>query len=270
MQIISSDPAPYNTPFSSDNSNTSPEQRVTARPDPDSTSPLRSDTAPPCARHEAEKTPQVPRGARNLEGTEARNKEAVAVTPAPKERGIQTPHHSLSRSFSGSVGYLSNRWNQTNSFTTPVSFGRDDSYKSVSPIHPGFLVTMPRTNRTTAPTPSRHHASNASLPARFCPRRALNRHPSFACPCRWKAKPRLSLRFHRPLLRLQYHQRPRCCNPSDLFADRVCNAATALPPQSLCRQSRSSPTLSQPPVPCLPALAEADRAIHTPGSFAAM
>ncbi|KAK4160943.1 pah4 homeobox protein encoded by the pah4 protein [Cladorrhinum sp. PSN259] len=128
MQIISSDPAPYNTSFSSDNSNTSPVQAIISRPEPDSTSPLRPNFAPLILSDEPEKAPEIPIESRPLEEMEARKKEAVAVTPAPKERGIETPHQSLSRSFSGSVGYLSNRWNQTSSFATPVNFGRDESF----------------------------------------------------------------------------------------------------------------------------------------------
>ncbi|KAK3984350.1 pah4 homeobox protein encoded by the pah4 protein [Cladorrhinum sp. PSN332] len=128
MQIISSDSAAYNTSFSSDNSNTSPVQAIISRPQPESTSPLRSDIASPFTSDEPERAPEMPCASRPVEEAEARNKEAVAVTPAPKERAIETPQHSLSRSFSGLVGYLSNRWNQSNSFVTPVNFGRDESF----------------------------------------------------------------------------------------------------------------------------------------------
>ncbi|KAK4231749.1 pah4 homeobox protein encoded by the pah4 protein [Podospora fimiseda] len=128
MQIISSDPAAYNTSFSSDNSSTSPVQAIILRPEPESTSPLRSDIAPPFPSDEPEKAAEMPCESRPVEETQARKQEAVAATPAPKERGIETPHHSLSQSFSGSVGYLSNRWNPSSSFATPVNLGRDESF----------------------------------------------------------------------------------------------------------------------------------------------
>jgi hypothetical protein len=43
------------------------------------------------------------------------------------------PRQLLSRSFSGSIGYLSNRWNLASSFSTPSPLSRDDSFRLVPP-----------------------------------------------------------------------------------------------------------------------------------------
>ncbi|KAK4193480.1 pah4 homeobox protein encoded by the pah4 protein [Podospora australis] len=129
MQILSSDPAPLTSSFSSDHTNTSPVQHTpTPRQEPQPTSPIRSDPPVFHAAEEPEKIQEMPREVRTWETPAAISKELV--TPAPKERTTQrtmteeqTP--SLSRSFSASVGYISNRWNPGNSFTTPLN--RDEN-----------------------------------------------------------------------------------------------------------------------------------------------
>ena len=128
MQILSSDPAaPYGSSPNSSSNNRSPNQDQSyagARP----SSPARSDP-----------------GVFNLEtdGKDGQNKEvasAVRHNSSPNASAIDSSQEAdrtgdsfqLSRSFPGAVGYLANRWNAGNSFSTPSTLGRrsgDDSVK---------------------------------------------------------------------------------------------------------------------------------------------
>ncbi|KAK0747795.1 hypothetical protein B0T21DRAFT_406380 [Apiosordaria backusii] len=138
MQILSSDPAPYNTSFSSDITNTSPLQPV-SRPDPEPTSPAQPDRPVSQAGEETEPVAEVPREATKWEEPQENAKELA--TPAPKPRPAHEQSSALSRSFSASVGYLSNRWNTGNSFTTPVTAGHDEPFSWVTPMMQPITVS---------------------------------------------------------------------------------------------------------------------------------
>ncbi|KXX80145.1 Homeobox protein YOX1 [Madurella mycetomatis] len=132
MQILSSDPVPYNTSFSSEVSNSSPGQNMPL-PEQRAISPLNSDPAlspsdKPEGEQEAQEVQQVPQEAGVWEVRERVGGQESA-TPAPNERTGAGAGQPLSRSFSGSVGYLSNRWNIASSFSTPSQPARDDSFR---------------------------------------------------------------------------------------------------------------------------------------------
>ncbi|KAK4672338.1 hypothetical protein QC763_102230 [Podospora pseudopauciseta] len=151
MQILSSDPAPYNTAFSSDITNTSPLQSL-SRPEQEPTSPTQPDRPVSQAGEEPEPVAEVRRETSKWE--EPRDNAKELATPAPKPRSAHDQSSALSQSFSASVGYLSNRWNTGNSFTTPapVTAGRDEpfSFESFSSSCPpafsaGSILPPPST-----------------------------------------------------------------------------------------------------------------------------
>lgn len=136
MQILSSDPVPYNSSFSSEVGNSSPGQTMQL-PEQRAVSPLNSDPTvspsdKPEGEQEAQKVQQVPQEAGVWEARERAGGQESA-TPAPNERTEAEARQSLSRSFSGSVGYLSNRWNIASSFSTPSQPARYDSFRYIPP-----------------------------------------------------------------------------------------------------------------------------------------
>ncbi|KAK4202522.1 pah4 homeobox protein encoded by the pah4 protein [Triangularia verruculosa] len=136
MQILSSDPAPYNASFSSDITTTSPVQPV-SHPEQEPTSPAQPDRPVSQAGEEAEPIAEVPREAREWEEPQENAKELAT----PKPRPAHDQSSALSQSFSASVGYLSNRWNAGNSFTTPVNAGRDEPFSWVTPMMQPITVS---------------------------------------------------------------------------------------------------------------------------------
>jgi len=142
MQILSSDPmTSFNSSFSADSDHTSPshsmsqpeqfsqqeqqQQRETSPLSPGDVGTRSTDGA---GKVEDDVLPTQQDVHSREEGAEA-SELPEAVTPAPRERENHEPGHS--QSFSESVGYLSNRWNASSSFTTPSTLGhaRDDSFK---------------------------------------------------------------------------------------------------------------------------------------------
>lgn len=126
MQILSSDPMPYNSSFSTDNGDTSPAQSM-SRPETGATSP-------PPLDHAGSSTCDGQDRTQDDLGCDDANPSLPlpeAVTPAQKTKPADESHQSLTRSFSGSVGYLSNRWNMSSSFSSPSTLGQggDDSFK---------------------------------------------------------------------------------------------------------------------------------------------
>ncbi|KAK3394452.1 hypothetical protein B0H63DRAFT_46197 [Podospora didyma] len=129
MQILSSDSMPYNSSFSTENSETSPIQNVPKREERASSSVLRSDHVGASTCDEEQDKFENLSQVQPLE--EVHSSQQEAVTPTHKQRPADESHQLLSRSFSASVGYLSNRWNLAGSFSSPSTFshGPDDSFK---------------------------------------------------------------------------------------------------------------------------------------------
>lgn len=139
MQILSSDPVTYKSSF--ENADTSPLQSMSQPvPEQGSSSPSPAERADANSSAEEptkiQETPQMPREARREVAPEANVGQITSITPPQKEMPTQTPmnpSHSMVQSFSSSVGYLSNRWNQGSAFATPSTLGRpgDDSFRFV-------------------------------------------------------------------------------------------------------------------------------------------
>ncbi|KAK0731236.1 hypothetical protein B0H67DRAFT_477236 [Lasiosphaeris hirsuta] len=131
MQILSSDPVSFDSSFSSDNLHTSPTESM-SQLDRSVASPLHSDPASSTSDEaEINEPPQeTSRDTQHGEDPES-SEPREAATPPPKRGYIEERALGLSRSFSSSVGYLSNRWNPASSFTTPSTLGRrgDDFFK---------------------------------------------------------------------------------------------------------------------------------------------
>lgn len=122
--VIPSDPL-HDSSFSSDNSNLSLGVPDMSRPQFPPPSPPHCDLATSNSSDEAEKVQETPQEARSWEARESvPNGESAAPVSTERE-----PRQLLSRSFSGSIGYLANRWNTASSFSTPP-LSRDDSFRS--------------------------------------------------------------------------------------------------------------------------------------------
>ena len=124
MQILSSDPPAFNSSFSSDNADPLLSSTM-SRPEPGVASPPHSDAPSSHSGDEPEQTPAVPWEARKWDDEEAPEK-SVAMTPAQKSQASRETVPGSSQSQSSFVGYLSNRWNNGSSFTTPSTLGRHE------------------------------------------------------------------------------------------------------------------------------------------------
>ncbi|KAM7223160.1 pah4 homeobox protein encoded by the pah4 protein [Rhypophila decipiens] len=159
MQILSSDPLNYNSSF--DSEHTSPLQSM-SRPEHESSPPMRSDHIVTTSSDSPEQrlvreTPQMPREPRREVEADANVQQITSVTPPQKELQTKTPINPpqpLSQSFPSSVGYLSNRWNSSNSFATPSTLGRpgDDSFRLESYVSSSCPASI--TQSSVLPPPS--------------------------------------------------------------------------------------------------------------------
>ncbi|KAK1769706.1 hypothetical protein QBC33DRAFT_531698 [Phialemonium atrogriseum] len=154
MQILSSDPMPYNSSEALDASNSSPGHRLslTGR---ESTSPAASDAGHASSSDEAEKN------AGETGQTMPENSQPNEPSPLGVESSDDSLH--LSRSFASSVGYLSNRWNPGSSFSTPSTLGHragDDSVR-LEPFRPSTCSSA-RSSCSLPPLPN-SQSSNARI-----------------------------------------------------------------------------------------------------------
>ncbi|KAK0735016.1 hypothetical protein B0T26DRAFT_671218 [Lasiosphaeria miniovina] len=157
MQILSSDPMPFNSSFSTDNGNTSPAQSM-SRPETGATSPPPLDHAGSSICDDQDRTQDI----LSYDDANPGFPLLEAVTPAQKTKPADESHQSLTRSFSGSVGYLSNRWNMSSSFSSPSALGHggDDSFKSRD-VH-AWEFCCDAENREDALTVQAKHESSGS------------------------------------------------------------------------------------------------------------
>jgi metal-dependent amidase/aminoacylase/carboxypeptidase family protein len=91
-------------------------------------------STPPVATspHLADHVDRVQDGVTENEQVEKSLQEQMAATDeATTSQELQQKPRAMSQSFSGSVGYLANRWNLGSSFSTPSTLGRgpDDSLR---------------------------------------------------------------------------------------------------------------------------------------------
>ncbi|KAK3328830.1 hypothetical protein B0H66DRAFT_539427 [Apodospora peruviana] len=164
MQILSSDPASYNSSFDN-NSNTSPLQSM-SQPVQGVSSPPPSEHACSSSSDEAEKVDDAPREPQSQpqKETECTAPTLESITPPQKETPARDPQF-LSKSFSGgSVGYLANRWNQPSSLSTPSTLGRpgDDSFK-LEPFPSSICSSSPSTGSVLPPPSSQSSQFRISL-----------------------------------------------------------------------------------------------------------
>ncbi|KAL2023459.1 hypothetical protein VTK56DRAFT_2455 [Thermocarpiscus australiensis] len=131
MQILSSDSVPYNASFSSDNSNAPQVVEYMQPSEQTEGSSVLSDPAAPNCGEGSEKVKEALQEAGQLE----ERKKVPCTEPAASVsngRAGGEARQLLTRSFSGSVGYLANRWNAASSSTT-AHLGRDESFKHDPP-----------------------------------------------------------------------------------------------------------------------------------------
>lgn len=117
MQILSSDPLPYTSSGILGSSNTSPFQ-VLSFSEPESTSPVGSETGRPNSSDEAEEN-----AAAAARPTVPGNSPTQSNEPSPRATESFDDSRPFSQSLPSSVGYLSNRWNTGSSFSSPSTLG---------------------------------------------------------------------------------------------------------------------------------------------------
>lgn len=130
MQILSSDPAaPHNTsPNSSSNDQFSSQGISFTEPRP--TSPAHSLHSDSGVFH-FEGVASAAKPEENTSNEQLETSPIVLVEGSSQEVETMDESFQLSRSFPGSVGYLSNRWNPGSSFSTPSTLGHPAGDESI-------------------------------------------------------------------------------------------------------------------------------------------